>query len=410
MADRSQNYKRIHLIAPFHTVSSAAFSHCAFTGKALRFSAMMVPLGYEVFEYGNEGSESKATEHITILSKTDYARLFKPLGPKEFHGGGAVIGSPGWTAFHGKLMVELAMRVQPGDIIAHPFGRSHSDVVKLFPQANHIETGIGYPDTPFGAWRIFESETWRHYHWGRDDSKPEFHGNQGLNRFYSFVIPNSYDPTDWPLGDGSGGYLLFMGRIDPCKGILTIGDIIKAWDKLHPDDGLKFVFAGQGDMEPVYKMLGPELSAKRIDYRGAVLGKDRAELCGKVRAMLMPTAFVEPFGGAGVESMMTGTPLIASDWGAFTETIQTGINGFRCKTLKHWIRAIELTGDMCPVGLPGPLTGHTGPCGKMHRALISNAAQYKFSLENCGRMYDQAFQQIAEINGSGWYTLPTVTS
>jgi len=32
---------RLHLIGIFHTQHTAAYSHCAFTGKALRFPKMM---------------------------------------------------------------------------------------------------------------------------------------------------------------------------------------------------------------------------------------------------------------------------------------------------------------------------------------------------------------------------------
>jgi glycosyltransferase involved in cell wall biosynthesis len=47
----------------------------------------------------------------------------------------------------------------------------------------------------------------------------------------------------------------------------------------------------------------------------------------------MPRCYIEPFGGSGVEVLLCGTPLIAVDYGAFTETIIDGVNGFRCHTL-----------------------------------------------------------------------------
>ena len=51
---------RLHLPAIPHTITSAAYSHCAFTGKVLRFPRMMMSVGYEVYHYGVEGSESDA--------------------------------------------------------------------------------------------------------------------------------------------------------------------------------------------------------------------------------------------------------------------------------------------------------------------------------------------------------------
>jgi hypothetical protein len=47
---------RLHLPAIPHTITSPEFSHCAFTGKVLRFAPMMRSRGYEVIHYGVEGS------------------------------------------------------------------------------------------------------------------------------------------------------------------------------------------------------------------------------------------------------------------------------------------------------------------------------------------------------------------
>lgn len=38
---------RLHLVGIFHTRATAEYSHCAFTGKALRFPRMMQAQGYE---------------------------------------------------------------------------------------------------------------------------------------------------------------------------------------------------------------------------------------------------------------------------------------------------------------------------------------------------------------------------
>jgi hypothetical protein len=46
----------LHLVGIFHTQHTAAYSHCAFTGKALRFPKMMQGQGYTVIEYSNAGS------------------------------------------------------------------------------------------------------------------------------------------------------------------------------------------------------------------------------------------------------------------------------------------------------------------------------------------------------------------
>ena len=61
----------LHIIGLFHTVTSPKYSHCAFTGKVLRFSKMMKLYGYKVIEYPNGISESETNENVMILSEEE---------------------------------------------------------------------------------------------------------------------------------------------------------------------------------------------------------------------------------------------------------------------------------------------------------------------------------------------------
>ena len=104
-----------HMIAPFHTVLSDTASHCAFTGKALRFEKMMrgfFPGGY--FEYANEGSESGAENKIVLLKQAEMEKFY-PREPHEFWGNHAITGAEGWRAFDARLRVALTGRVRTGD-------------------------------------------------------------------------------------------------------------------------------------------------------------------------------------------------------------------------------------------------------------------------------------------------------
>ncbi len=379
----------IHMPAVFHTVCTKEYTHCAFTQKVLRFPKMVQPFGHNVIEYGVEGSESEASEHVDLLTRDAHQKLLTPLGANEHMGSQAKIGSEVWKAFDSKLRMELQRRVKRYDIIAHPFGRSHMDLVRLFPEQFHVETGIGYPDEPFGAFRIWESEAWRHWHWGHWEGKCQ----KNDNRLFSWVIPNYFDVEDWPakINPSPDPYVLFMGRFIPLKGVHTIRQIAEAWYSGQGPNGtsvkrpsLRFVFAGVGDWEEYLKQV-PESLHFAFEYRGPVIGKDRADLVGDALCMLMPTNFIEPFGGSGVEAMLTGTPLIASDFGAFTETVIHGKTGYRCKTLGDWVQAIDNV-----------------HAGKISRAYTAMTARKRYSLETCGPMYDQAFQQITSLYGPGW--------
>jgi len=352
----------LHVVGIFHTKHSMDFSHCAFTGKALRFSKMMRPFGYHLIEYANEGSESEAAEKVSLLNAKEFAEFYGARQDTEFVGDRALVGSPGHKLFETRLIEEMHKRVQPRDIICHPFGDAHEKVMEEFPDNFHVETGIGYPRLMKNSFKIFESYAWLHYHLGKE-------GRQGSH--YDFVIPNYFDLADWEPKYEPGDYIAFLGRIGTSKGLDTIYEIAKRID-------MKIVLCGQGDPTP--------WRHKNIEYRGPISGRARSEFLRNAYCALMPTTFVEPFGGSGVEAMLCGTPLVAVDYGAFTETVQIGVTGYRCKVLKQWLGAIQAV-------------------RKLDRKVVAETARRKYSLEACGAMYDSAFRQIDDLNEYGWYTV-----
>ena len=356
----------LHLIGIFHTIHNQAYSHCAFTGKALRFSKMLQMYGYKVVEYANEGSESEAVEKVVMLAQEELATMTGARDKTAFHGDLAAVGTPHHTAFDTRLLEAMRARVQPRDIICHPFGHAHENVVREFPNNVHVETGIGYPTLLPGAIKIFESYAWRHYHAGKD-------GRQGSH--YEWVIPNYFEIDDWQPAFGAGEYYAFLGRIDACKGLDTILEIARHL----PPGSPKIVLCGQGDHK---KWAHPN-----IIYRGPLHGTQRSDFMRHAICSLMPTNFIEPFGGSGVEGLLCGTPLISTDYGAFTETVQHGFNGFRCKTLADWLTALK-------------------EVSKLDRRAIAGAARSTYSLQACGALYDDAFKKIYQLYDKGWYTLP----
>ena len=159
----------LHLVGIFHTIHNQDFSHCAFTGKALRFSKMLQMYGYDVIEYANEGSDSEAREKVPMLTRKEYEEFIGSRDKKAFHGDIAAVGTPHHALFEARLVTEMKKRVKPKDLICHPFGHAHSRLLQDFPKNIHIETGIGYPTLVKGTMRIFESYAWRHYHCAKED-------------------------------------------------------------------------------------------------------------------------------------------------------------------------------------------------------------------------------------------------
>jgi glycosyltransferase involved in cell wall biosynthesis len=61
---------------------------------------------------------------------------------------------------------------------------------------------------------------------------------------------------------------------------------------------------------------------------------------GGAVATLFPITWKEPFGLVMIESMVTGTPVIAMSLGAAPEVIAHGVSGFLCHSVDECIDAI----------------------------------------------------------------------
>ena len=382
----------LHLIAPYYSTLTSEWLHDGHTDRTHRFSRMMQAQGYPVIEYAAEGSTSQAETKVAVMSAAEHAKFFPAMGPKQTR----PCDSPntqGFKAYDFRLTGEICSRANPGDFICHTYGDAHKALVGLLPNFQHIETGIGYSSGPFGAWRIFDSNAWRHYHWSKDALRNL--KEKGTDRNYSWVIPNPHDPQDWPIGSGAQDTVVYFGRMDPDKGMNVISDIIREHAKMVNEGlakPLHFIFAGRGDFDqvidrPTRRAPNPlhKDNGVKVTHLGPISQAHAGRFLGNARCLLAPTEYVEPLGNVALEALFTGTPALTSDHGGFTETILHGVDGFRCKTLGDWLCAIEAS-------------------RWLNRARISERAVERFSTDVCGKMYDEAFQQIADLNGPGWYS------
>ena len=137
---------------------------------------------------------------------------------------------------------------------------------------------------------------------------------------------------------------------------------------------------GQGDPTP-YEGL------PNLVYKEPLHGKARSEFLGNAMAVLMPTRYVEPFGGVTVEAELCGTPVIGSSYGSFTETIEHGLTGFNCRTLGDYLAAIEKIED-----------------GWISREYVRDFAVSKYDMYKLAKNYDDVFQQIHDLKRNGWYS------
>ena len=361
---------RLHLLSIPHTVTTKEFSHCAFTQKVYKFSRMMVPLGYEVLHYGVDGADSGATADVILMDQAEHQRLLGHAyheDPNAFYGNDAQDGSAVYRQWNLYAREQLKEYVRPGDCILLPFGHAHASAVRGLPVlkegASAIESGIGYFDCLL-PWRVYESEAGRHGCMGKE-------GRNGVHTTSSrleFVVPNSYDVSEWPEGNG-GDAVVFLGRLTEGKGLPLIMELARE----RPD--VLFRIAGQGDIDA----FGPV--PHNIEVMGP-LTHERAAYLGNARAIIAPSHYIEPFCGTVVEAALCGTPAITTHFGAFTETVTQGVTGYRCQTKRQYLDAIDAVLDI-------------------DRAKVRERAQALYSLEAVGKQYDAVFQVVKERTEAG---------
>lgn len=133
------------------------------------------------------------------------------------------------------------------------------------------------------------------------------------------VKPNFVHP-DPLIGEGRGGYALFVGRLSPEKGISTL---LRAWQKLGKKVPLKIV--GEGPLAP--QVIEAVSLDRGVEWLGKKSLKEVYELIGNAAFLIFPTIGYETFGRVAIEAFAKGTPVIASQVGAIAELVDSNRNG-----------------------------------------------------------------------------------
>ena len=139
---------------------------------------------------------------------------------------------------------------------------------------------------------------------------------------YAATIHHGIELDRFSVGAGDGGYLLFLGRIHPDKGTAVAIDVARR-------AGLPLVIAGVVHDQAYFDTeVAPHLGVDGISYVGPVGPVDRDRLLGGAAALLHLIDFAEPFGLSVVESLATGTPVVAFSRGSMPELLRDGVTGY----------------------------------------------------------------------------------
>lgn len=149
------------------------------------------------------------------------------------------------------------------------------------------------------------------------------------------IVYNGIDVKRFPIGDGSGGYAAWLGRVAPVKGLKEAVVAAKQAD-------IRFIASGPVDYQEYFDHdVVPLLDDKRT-FVPPLTPEEKGKFLGSATCVLMPVQWEEPFGLVAIEAMACGTPVIAFRRGGLTETIVDGKTGFLVDTVEEMSQKILL--------------------------------------------------------------------
>lgn len=140
------------------------------------------------------------------------------------------------------------------------------------------------------------------------------------------------EPTYRPRG----GYVAFIGRISPEKGIERAIAIARVF-------GIPLRIAAKVDkVDEQYfrEKVAPLLDDPGIEFIGEIGERAKSEFLGEAQALLFPIDWPEPFGLVMIEAMACGTPVLAFRNGSVPEIIDNGLTGRIVSSIDEAILAL----------------------------------------------------------------------
>lgn len=175
-----------------------------------------------------------------------------------------------------------------------------------------------------------------------------------------------------PFSATAGDYLAFVGRVTPEKGIREALDLSRR-------TGMRLRAAAKvlspAEARHFEEVVQPAIDANEIDFLGEVGPEERDPLFAGALATVMLGGWPEPFGLVAIESMATGTPVIARRAGALTETVEHGVTGFLVDDVGEAVLAVERVPDL-------------------DRRLIREQTLERFSVGRMVDAYERAYRQV----------------
>jgi glycosyltransferase involved in cell wall biosynthesis len=187
------------------------------------------------------------------------------------------------------------------------------------------------------------------------------------------VIHHGIDLDLYDSGPGGGGYLMFIGRMSPNKGVHHAVRVAK---KAGKQLVLSVKMRERIEVEYFESEVKPHLDPGD-EVPGEIPLARRIELLQHADALLNPITWSEPFGLVMAEGLACATPVLAFANGSAPEIIDSGTTGYLCRDEEEMIRAVDRVADI-------------------DRAHCRAAAERRFSLLRMARDHERFYRRVLD--------------
>lgn len=185
------------------------------------------------------------------------------------------------------------------------------------------------------------------------------------------TVHNAIDVAGFPFQTEKEDYALFLGRMNPEKGVHVAVDVCR-------QAGQRLIIAAKCGEEAeqeyfereVQPLLGPG-----AEYIGEADATTKRELLRNARCLLLPLLWEEPFGLVMVEALACGTPVVTLRRGSAPEVVVDGVTGIICDE---------------PADLPAALARVTG----IDPAACRRDAEERFDLHVMAARYEHVYRSL----------------
>jgi glycosyltransferase involved in cell wall biosynthesis len=194
---------------------------------------------------------------------------------------------------------------------------------------------------------------------------------------WAAVIHNGLALDRAPFTDHPGEELAFVGRVAPEKGIVDAIEVaLRAGRRLRI---AAKVGRTPAELDYFENAVQPALrrAGAAVEWLGELSRDDRDRLMSESFATLMPGDWPEPFGLVAIESLATGTPVVARPAGALAEIVRDGLDGFFGADVAELAAAVER-------------------CATVDRAAARRSVLARFSAERMADAYERLYLDVVD--------------